>query len=208
MIAFAVEMVFLAGLFFARRSPQTAWVLCAICLVIGGFVFWIDDGRVLKKLDSLRDPLTNADFASRVTIAKDSLRMVRDRPIVGWGLGLFPIVYPQYRSFSTDLLVNQAHNDYLQAFVETGSLGFACVLWFIVDLYRSGIQNLRAHPRIATAPALGPLIGCTGILVHSFSDFNLHVPANAALFFVLCGMVCEQQTLGARNKVRKNNYSN
>jgi O-antigen ligase len=114
--------------------------------------------------------------------------MVSDRPIAGWGLGVFPIVYPQYRSFSTDLLVNQAHNDYAQALVETGVLGFACVVWFIVNLYRSGIQNLRAHSKVATAGVLGPLVGCSGILVHSFSDFNLHVPANAALFFVLCGM--------------------
>ena len=188
MIAFAVEMVLLTGLFVTRRSPRTAWALCAMCLVIGAFVFWIDDGRVLEQLDSLRDPLTNTSVASRLTIARDSLRMVCDRPIVGWGLGLFPIVYPQYRSFSTDLLVNQAHNDYLQTLVEAGLLGFACVLWFIVNLYHSGIRNLRAHSRTATAPALGPLVGCTGILVHSLSDFNLHIPGNAALFFVLCGL--------------------
>src|SRR6266550_1789336 len=199
-IAFAVEMVFLAGLFIARRSPRTAWALCAICLVIGAFVFWIDDGRVLKQLDSLRDPLTDADVASRLTIARDSLRMVRDRPIAGWGLGLFPIIYPQYRSFSTDLLVNQAHNDYLQALVETGILGFACVLWFIGNLYRRGMRNLRDHSRIATSPALGPLVGCTGILVHSFSDFNLHIPPNAALFFVLCGIASNSKTLVARRK--------
>src|SRR6266480_534406 len=208
MIAFAVEMVFLAGLFIARRSPRTAWALCAICLVIGAFVFWIDDGKVLKQLDSLRDPLTDADVASRLTIARDSLRMARDRPIAGWGLGLFPIIYPQYRSFSTDLLVNQAHNDYLQALVETGILGLACVLWFIVNLYRSGIGNLRTHSGIATAPALGSLVGCTGVLVHSLSDFNLHIPANAALFFVLCGIAGNGKLLAARNKATRTGVSN
>jgi hypothetical protein len=30
------------------------------------------------------------------------------------------------------------------------------------------------------------LLGCVGILVHSFLDFNLQIPANAALFYVLC----------------------
>src|SRR6266436_551927 len=199
MIAFAAEMMFLAGLFVARSSPRTAWALCAICLVIGAFVFWIDDGRVLKQLDSLRDPLTNAAVTSRLAIARDSLRMVRDRPIAGWGLGLFPIIYPQYRSFSTDLLVNQAHNDYLQALVETGILGFACVLWFIGNLYHSGIRNLRAQSSMADAQVLGPLVECTGILVHSASDFNLHIPANAALFFVLCGMASNGKTLVARS---------
>jgi O-antigen ligase len=193
MIAFAVQLVFLAGLFITRRSRRTAWTLFAICLAIGAFVFWIDNGRVLQQLDSLWDPLTNVDVTSRLAIARDLPRMVRHRPIVGWGLGLFPIIYPQYRSFSTDLVVNQAHNDYLQALVETGTLGFACVLWFIVNLYRSGFRNFRAHSRVATVRALGPLVGCTGILVHSLSDFNLHIPANAALFFVLSGIASERQ---------------
>ena len=195
MIALVAQVVFLAGLFISRRSPRKVWTLFAVCVVTGAFSFWIGNGRMLKQLDSLQDPLTNASVTSRLTIAKDSLRMVRDRPIAGWGLGLFPIVYPQYRSFSTDLVVNQAHNDYVQALVETGILGFACVVWFIVNLYRSGIRNFRTQSRIATARAWGPLVGCTGILVHSFSDFNLHIPANAALFFVLSGIASERQNL-------------
>jgi O-antigen ligase len=114
--------------------------------------------------------------------------MVRDRPVLGWGLGTFLIAYPQYRSFSTDLVVNQAHNDYVQVLVETGILGFACVAWFIVNLYRISLRNWRAHSRVATVSVLGALVGCTGILIHSLSDFNLHIPANAAMFFVLCGI--------------------
>src|SRR6202790_2441318 len=193
MLAFSVQMMFLAGFFIVRRSRRTAWTLFSLCLLTGSLALWIDDGRMMKRIDSLREPLTNTTAATRLTIARDSLRMVADRPIAGWGLGLFPIVYPQYRSFSTDDLVNQAHNDYAQALVETGILGFACVVWFIVNLFRSSIQNLRVGSRVATARTLGPLVGCTGILVHSLSDFNLHIPANAALFFVLSGIASQRQ---------------
>jgi len=38
------------------------------------------------------------------------------------------------------------------------------------------------------AVSLAALLGCTGILLHSFVDFNLQIPANAALFYVLCGL--------------------
>ena len=31
---------------------------------------------------------------------------------------------------------------------------------------------------------LSGLVGCSGLLVHSLFDFNLHIPANALLFFV------------------------
>ena len=36
--------------------------------------------------------------------------------------------------------------------------------------------------------ASGSLGGVLAILLHSAVDFNLHVPANALLFFVLCGL--------------------
>jgi O-antigen ligase len=191
MAAFAVETVFFAGLVVSRRSWRMAWPLFVMCIAIGGFVSYMDDGRVSKQLDSLRDP--HSVVVSRLDVAKDIPRMVRDRPVAGWGLGVFPIVFPQYRSFSTDLVVNQAHNDYLQALVETGILGFICVLWFIVNLYRGAIRNFRANSRLATSRALAALVGCTGILVHSLFDFNLHIPANAALFFVLCGIATKRQ---------------
>jgi len=188
MIAFTVLIILLAGFLVARMGRRAVWSLVALCLLTGSLASWMGDARMLKKIDSLREPLNPDVSATRLTIAKDSLRMVPIHPVAGWGLGLFPIVYPQYRSFSTDLLVNQAHNDYLQALVETGILGFGCVVWFIVNLYRSGIQNLRVRSRIAKARVLGPLVGCTGLLVHSFADFNLHIAANAALFFALCGI--------------------
>jgi hypothetical protein len=34
--------------------------------------------------------------------------------------------------------------------------------------------------------SLACILGVSGILVHSAVDFNLQIPANAALFFVLC----------------------
>jgi hypothetical protein len=38
------------------------------------------------------------------------------------------------------------------------------------------------------AVALAALLGIGGILVHSFVDFNLQIPANAMLFYVLCAI--------------------
>jgi hypothetical protein len=37
---------------------------------------------------------------------------------------------------------------------------------------------------------LGAELGCCGLLVHSFFDSNLHIPANAAWFAVLAGLAC------------------
>jgi hypothetical protein len=31
-------------------------------------------------------------------------------------------------------------------------------------------------------------VACTGFLVHSFVDFNLHIPGNALLFFLMASL--------------------
>jgi O-antigen ligase len=115
--------------------------------------------------------------------------MFSHRPVWGWGLGTFPIVYPGYRSFYTNLFVNEAHNDYAQLLVETGLLGFALMVWFLICLYRRGLPTSRRWEfKWDAALSLAALLGCTGILVHSFVDFNLQIPANAAFFYVLCAL--------------------
>ena len=115
--------------------------------------------------------------------------MFSQRPIWGWGLGTFPTVYPSFRSFYTNLFVNEAHNDYAQLLVETGLLGFALMLWFVISLYRYGLPTSRRWEfKWDGAVSLAALLGCTGILFHSFVDFNLQIPANAAMFYVLCGL--------------------
>jgi O-antigen ligase len=104
-------------------------------------------------------------------------------------LGTFETVYPAYRSFYTTLYVNAAHNDYVQVLVETGILGFACVLWFISVLYRNGAKDFRHwNQSWRGVLQLSAFVACTGLLVHSVLDFNLQVPANAAFFFVFCAL--------------------
>ena len=148
----------------------------------------------------LGTPTDKSHNPSRVTMLEDSLKMVRQRPLLGWGFGTFPVVYPSFRSFYTNLAVNAAHNDFVEVTVETGLLGFALMVAFIYLLYRNGlrrVQHWRHDPRASTA--LAALVGCTGLLVHSFSDFNLQVPANAALFFVLAALATGTTSDGSRS---------
>jgi hypothetical protein len=43
---------------------------------------------------------------------------------------------------------------------------------------------------------LAAVLGVTGILVHSVVDFNLQIPANAALFYVLCTVAAMEPRFG------------
>jgi hypothetical protein len=83
--------------------------------------------------------------------------------------------------------------------VETGLLGFGLMLWFLVRLYQSGLPTSRRWElKWDGAVSLAALLGCSGILFHSFVDFNLQIPANAALFYVLCGLAASPLAKSSR----------
>ena len=183
MIAFVLEIVLFAALtLLQRRNPRVALGLVAVCVLVLAFLIFLGKGQVLGRLGDLGPGI-------RLNITKDCLRMFSRRPVWGWGLGTFPTVYPAYRSFYTNLFVNEAHNDYAQLLVETGLLGFGLMLWFLLRLYQYGLPTSRRWEfKWDGAVSLAALLGCSGILFHSFVDFNLQIPANAALFYVLCGL--------------------
>ena len=170
----------------SRVDKRRTLAIAALAVLTLGFLMWLDQGRSLDRIMGLHDPKYSASTTSRIAIAKDSLHMFTGRPILGWGLGTFSLVYPKYQSFYSIFLVNHAHDDYLEALTETGLMGFTALVWFIVLLYRTSLRKVTdwsKEPRAGTR--LAALVACTGILVHSLSDFNLHIPGNAALFFVL-----------------------
>jgi O-antigen ligase len=184
MLSFVLEIVVFAALTLVqkRRNPRVALGMVAVCVLVLAFLVFLGKGQVLGRLGDLGPGM-------RLQITKDCLRMFSHRPVWGWGLGTFPTVYPSYRNFYTNLFVNEAHNDYAQLLVETGLLGFGLMLWFLVSLYRHGLPTSRRWEfKWDGAVSLAALLGCTGLLLHSFVDFNLQIPANAALFYVLCGL--------------------
>ena len=189
MLAFAVEASILAAFLIGqKRQRSTALLLGIFLVIIVGLVAWLGGSALSQRLASIQsETRTEISGGTRLAIVRDGLKMAAQKPVLGWGLGAFPDVYPQYRSFYTNLFVNQAHNDYLQLLIETGALGFGIMLWFlIVTYYRAAKKLANWQSDVNGAVALAAILGVTGILVHSFVDFNLQIPANALLFYMLC----------------------
>jgi O-antigen ligase len=193
--SFLVEMGVLLGLLvWRKRNGRIAASVGAICLMVLAFVAWLGTAALWHHFTELQDWM-------RLAITKDGLRMFWHKPVLGWGLGTFTIAYPEFRSFYTNLFVNAAHNDYVQVLAETGFIGFAAVLWFIVEVYRAGLGNMEGWSRDwPRALGLAALIGCTGLLVHSFFDFNLQIPANACMFYFLCAMATRTPQLREKSR--------
>ncbi len=211
MAAFVAQMVVLAVLMLRRRegSWKQPLMLGAFLATVIVFLVWIGGNELTQRLASIHsEAREEINGGVRLSIDRDCLRMFAKRPVLGWGLGAFPIVYPEFRSLYTLFFVNQAHNDYLQLLVETGLAGFSIAAWFLVLVFRRGAAKLKNWTETASgALTAAALLGCVGILVHSFLDFNLQIPANAALFYVLCALAASAplQESSRRRVLRRHN---
>ncbi len=152
MVAFCIQMAVLSGVLLRqRKSKRLALVVGTFLAVSAGLLAWLGGGELTKRMASIRTE-TRAELSggTRLDITRDGLKMFMRKPVLGWGMSVFPDVYPEFRSFYSDLFVNAAHDDYLQLLVEMGGLGFIVMLWFLVIVYRRaghlGSQSLRLQP--------------------------------------------------------------
>jgi len=188
MLAIVAELIILSVLLVKqKRSLRTAIGVGLFLAIVVGLLTWVGGSELSKRIATVGPLHSEISSDIRININRDGLKMFLKKPVLGWGLGTFPVVYPQFRTFYTNFFVNEAHNDYLQLLVEMGLLGFATMLWFLLTVYTRAIKKIRDWTgEISGAVTLACMLGLSGILVHSAVDFNLQIPANAALFFVLC----------------------
>jgi hypothetical protein len=188
LVALSAEGVFIGLLLRRRARIRTIGSLIAVTATILAAILlfsWVDSGWGMKRLGAVSEW---AD-ASRKIWALNSLRMWRDHPILGVGLGNFAVAYPAYQTVPSELLLEHAHNDYVEAVAESGLVGAILIVSALAVFLHLAFRDLR-H-RLSCEGGwirLGAAIGCCGLLVHSFFDYNLHIPANAAWFAVLAAI--------------------
>ncbi len=128
------------------------------------------------------------ELFSRRDIWGATIRLIKDHPLIGTGLGAFQMAYTRYDPSSGVLRVEQAHNDYLQILADAGIIGGLIALAFIVLLFSRAFAAARTRDHSHRAIVIGALTACFAIAVHSFVDFNLQVTANAQMFLALAAL--------------------
>ncbi|HEX4331486.1 MAG TPA: O-antigen ligase family protein [Usitatibacter sp.] len=139
-----------------------------------------------EKLAQRLEATTVQDVEDRGAVARLSLGIVRDYPLFGSGAGTFYVAFPRYRTDAIANFFDHAHNDYVQFAAESGLVGLGLLAAVVLASLRSAYlaQLVRRDPAMKSA-SLACIMGVAALLVHSWADFNLQIPANAVLFMVL-----------------------
>ena len=98
-------------------------------------------------------------------------------------MGNFQYAYPGYQAAEDkNVFVRHAHNDWAQFLAEAGITGFCLLLTgMFYYVYRTiRLWRKRSDP-FAICLGIAPLAVIAAMAIHSYSDFNLHIPANCLM---------------------------
>ena len=116
-------------------------------------------------------------------------RSSRDYPVFGSGPGRSTWRFPKYRPEKVADFFDYAHNDYAQIAAETGLVGLGLLgLVVVLSLGGGAARAVGAAGSADARDVLRLIMGVTSILIHSWVDFNLQIPANAVYFMVLLAL--------------------
>lgn len=146
--------------------------------------------RILERFEV--DPFEDERFNYVVNTLKAAMAYLP----VGSGVGTFVPVYQLFeppQDFHVNAHLNRAHNEFVEAWLETGILGLVLMGWFVAWFGRKALEIWRnvANPADAidrslarSATVIIPLIGA-----HAFFDYPLRTSAMMAMVAFACALL-------------------
>lgn len=181
-------VVFFTVLMFQQRYRWPA--LLVVVLTLGAAItFFTQSIHSRYRLARVFSSDGGVDTELRSDLWRPALAMWRDNPWLGVGPGHFDYRFPEYRPANVQARPDRAHNDYMNTLADWGVVGLTLVgvAWLVA--FDGGVRTWRRLSRDdpgqegsnRLAFVLGSLSALVAILVHSFTDFNMHIPSNAIL---------------------------
>ncbi|MCK4777587.1 MAG: O-antigen ligase family protein, partial [Actinomycetia bacterium] len=205
---------FLFLLAFRLKELRFNYNKLILLLVIGlmlsfTLLYFSSHGDVSSKIDYLSGRaksmfiLSGGSGATRIEIWKGCLKMIKDKPLTGFGLDHMLYWFPNYRTFryanieGEMTMPDRAHNEYLQMGVNMGVFGVFAFFWIL------SLWALTIIPRLKSKNLLfiGFVSGLVGYLVQAF--FSISIIGLMSLFWIFISIT----SIKSREKITEYNFS-
>ena len=193
-ISFLGSMIFLLLMVNKREKGKgNLFILAGLLISIFSFLIWMGIKPLLEEFSFIQDFSRDYDIQYRFQNWQDTTKIVRDFPLFGVGLETFVAIFPKYKTIDLQYYYLYLENDYLQLLCEMGIVGFGIFFWFILSFFRE-VRSRGSKYEVERTNSIhficsyGSLTGIVAIMIHSFWDFNMHIPSNALLLAVLMGL--------------------
>ena len=110
---------------------------------------------------------------------------------LGAGIGSFDSVYRSVEPLEQldRTFFNQAHNEYLETWLETGWLGIGLIIAFVVWFGRRSWAAWKAPPSRPADLQRAASIAIGFVMLHSIGDYPLRTVTLAVVFALCCGLL-------------------
>ena len=170
---------------------------CLALGLAGGFL--LNSNIAQNRLRDANTPGTSGHVGSRIELWGAAAKVWQEEKLLGVGPGHFDHRFPEHRPERLQSRPVRVHNDYLNTLVDWGLAGIL-LAGLMLGTMVSGIvrswkysqrtsSSLSAKTSNRSAFVLGSTAGLGSIALHSFTDFNLHIPSNAMLAATLAGLL-------------------
>ena len=194
-VAFAAAFCVLLTLSFAhprlRRRFLFTRVLMIAAVVVGGMAF---SGPIMKRLTQSDPGAVNFRYEWNGVAWK----MIKDKPILGFGLNSFVFNMAPYTVYGTPGRLTEkfgsnwpvVHNVYLLVWAEQGTVGFAFYLGLQFYLLYVGFRNLRIFKNeILFSINLGAIAGFVAVTLDGLASFYVRNPGCDRVYWVVAGLI-------------------
>ena len=152
-------------------------------------------GRVSEILQAARSGGAYSPWHQRLLIWTCAWQMGHENPLTGKGWGLFELFYPFYQGPILDALdfyrtlrthANNAHNEVLELWSQTGLLGLGAAVWLWTTFAAAarGLFKRRGDGDIA---AIALCAGVAGMLADNLLNVSVHFAVPAFMFWWAAG---------------------
>lgn len=167
--------------------------------VLVGVVLFFSSQRVQERVFSKTYDETSSNDVRRA-LWKANWRMVQDYPILGVGHGQNKNHLRKYYDelgYPKDMLISHAHNQYLQVWAGTGTLGFICYLVFLFYIFKTAWRGYKNALQENKGLMLGLISALLCFVIGALTEANFNISKNRFLFLLLAGLA-----IGFSDKVR------
>ena len=199
-IATGLALVVLFGVLLFQQRRRWPALAVFVMVVFLGMTFFSQNLFSKYRLARIfNDGEVNTEL--RASLWRPAVEMWKEN--VWWGVGPahFDYRFREYRPAEVQARPDRVHNDYVNTLTDWGILGVGLVscVWLLAglgvvrtwrSLNRNGNGAADGSDRLAFV--LGASCALLAILVHSLTDYNMHIPANALLVVVWLAFLTSQ----------------
>ena len=199
-IAFVSSLI-ITGAILAAAIPKLQLrltIILASLLIIDVLIvaqyFGLDELQQRLVNTQIDDKIVEGQLVAKQNIIRDEVLaytapLVKQYALTGSGAGTFEVIFPAVAGPDITSHFDHAHNDYVQLAIEYGIVGLCAFAFFFIFCFYHGVKALCLNnSTYRSGIGFACVMGLTAIAIHSISDFNLQIPANAATVTVLSAL--------------------